>query len=44
MSKLIVENNLNGNISVENIDYIYNNLSFSGACFNIKIKKEILEE
>lgn len=44
MSKLIVENNLNGNISVENIDYVYNDLSFSGACFNIKIKKEILEE
>lgn len=38
MSKLIVENNLDGIITVENVEYEYNSSKYEGACFNIQIK------
>lgn len=41
MSKLIVENNLNGIITVKNLDYEYNNSKYTGACFDLIIKKDI---
>ena len=35
MSKILVDNNLKGNIAVENHTFIYNNKEFKGAKFNI---------
>lgn len=43
MSKLIVENNLNGKIKVRNENYTYKDLLCEGANFQITIKKDILK-
>lgn len=35
MSKILVDNNLKGTIFVENYKFLYNNIDYKGAKFNI---------
>ena len=38
MTKYMIEKNMGGIIDVQNIDYVYENNNYTGACFTIRIK------